>query len=417
MLIGHQGVLAAVSGAVTQGKTLFSTRSFGYGLRITSRHGSPWDAVFTDTSFSNVALVSYAVGFPGTISNVQVPYIATNTNASNSVMGPYNLTTGGALYATIPGLSTAPAYNNGSLAVAASDEINWTWYRLAAGTVTVFASIATFAADPGEGHIQLLGTSNTVYGLSSTRYGYFTGVDTGVGSTTTLSASAEIRVSSACVLSRWETQVTSNPRTTNSTIFLKVNGVTVHSFTLTAGTTPTTIATPETVLAAGDRIVWGCTNGTGSGNMNMGSGLTLRNLADAKSDVWSYVDATGYTIASAYYIPILTFSSTNAIYRAAATYNDMQLGYAATLAVPQVYVESNASTVACTIRLLVNGAASGVSITIPVGSGAGWITGTGSVTVTSTDRVVWEALGPVASGGSGALVAPTLGLQIQYLSG
>ncbi len=154
-----------------------------------------------------------------------------------------------------------------------------------------------------------------------------------------------------------------------------------------------------------------------SGNINVGSGLTLRNLMEPKSDVWSYVDATGYTIATAYYIPILTFSSTNATYRAAATYNDMQLGYAATLAVPQVYVESNTSTVACTIRLLVNGAASGVSITIPVGSGAGWITGTGTVTVTSTDRVVWEALGPTASGGAGALVAPTLGLQIQYLSG
>lgn len=414
MMLGHQGVLAAVSGGVTQGKTIFSTRSYGYALRISARGGAPWSTQFADTTSS--AAVAYSVGYPGTISDVQVPYIATNTNASNSVMGPYNFTSGLTLYATIPGLSTAPAYNTGTLAVAASDEILWIWQRLAAGTVTVFTSVATFAADPGEGHIQLLGSSNTIFSdASSTRYGFFTGVATGLPSVATAVAQAEIRVSAACVLSRWETQVTNNPRTTDSTIFLTVNGVTVHSFTLAAGTTPTTIATPGTVLAAGDRVAWGCTNGAGSGSINMGSGLTLRNLTEAKSDVWASVAA--YTLTPALYIPILTFTATGVMYPAAAVYNSIKLGYAATLAIPQVYVQINTSTVPCTIRLLVNGVASGVGITIPVGSGAGWITGTGSVTVTSTDDLVWEALGPAASGGAGTLTAPTLGVQIQYLSG
>lgn len=413
MLLGHQGVLAAVRGGVTQGKTLFSTRAYGYNLRMSTRTGPPWATVFADTTLS--ALVAYAPGCPGTISDVQVPYIAANTNAGTSIMGPYNLTSGASLYATIPGLSTAPAYNTGTLSVAASDEIIWVWQRLAAGTVTVFASVATFAADPGEGHVQLLGTSNTTFSdASATRYGYFTG-SPGV-TVSTARASAEIRVSSACVLSRWETQVTSNTRATNSTILLLVNGVTVASFTLTAGTTPTTITTPGVSLVPGDTIAWGCTNGTGSGSINMGSGLTLRNLTAAVSDVWAYVDNV-YTATPALYVPILTYAATGATYPVSAVYNSIKLGYAANLAVPQLYVATNTSTVPCTVRLLVNGVAAGPTITIPVGSGAGWITGTGSVAVTATDDVVWEALGPAASGGAGTLIAPMLGLQIQYLSG
>lgn len=414
MLFGHQGILSAVSGGVTQGKTLFSTRSYGFGLRPSARAGAPGASFFSDTTAT--ALVSFAFGYPGTISDAQVPYIAANTNASDSVMGPYNLTAATDLYATIPGLSTAPAYNTGTLAVAASDEILWIWQRLAAGTVTVFASVATFAADPGEGHVQILGGGATVFNTASaTRYGLFMGPL----STSNLSviATAEIRVSTASELSRCEIRTTFNPRTTDSTVFVAVNGTIVASATVLAGATPSHVFTPGTALAPGDLIAWGCTTGAGSGNLNALASLTLRNTTEAKSDVWTAVDSLIWAVAAACYAPILTYTSTNATYRASASYNSFKLGYAATIAVPQIYVSTNSSDVACTARLLVNGSASGVSITIPVGSGAGWITGTGSVTVTSTDDLVWETIGPVASGGSGAFFAPTLGLQIQYLSG
>lgn len=413
-MLGMMGSVSDAGGAVTQGKTIFSTRSYGLGLRPSARAGAPGASFFADTT--STALVSFAFGYPGTISDAQVPYIATNTNASDSIMGPYNFTSGLTLYATIPGLSTAPAYNTGTLAVAASDEILWIWQRLAAGTVTVFASVATFAADPGEGHVQILGGGATVFNTASaTRYGLFMGPL----STSNLSmiATAEIRVSTASELSRCEIRTTFNPRTTDSTVFVAVNGTVVASATVLAGATPSHVLTPGTALSVGDRISWGCITGAGSGNLNAIASLTLRNATEPKSDVWTAVDSLIWAVASACYAPILTYTSTDATYRAGQVYNSFKLGYAATLAVPQIYVSTNASTVPCTARLLVNGSPSGVSITIPVGSGAGWITGTGSVTVTATDDLVWETLGPVASGGSGTFFAPTLGIQIQYLSG
>lgn len=408
-MIGHQGVLAAVAGGVTKGKTIFgatpasSTQNIGAG---TSRI---W-GIGVNQTVANVAN-AFGVLPAGTLTNVGVAWTTTTTSGGSGAAANLISTFGDVFGVTVPsGTPTGPYYSTGSGATSGSSPWHWaTFGGQSSGQLNVRGFVANFAGTAA--HTQILGTATslTLNTASVTRYV----LPIGAVSYGTVQAQAQIKMSYAGTMAAWSLNLETNTRTATA-VHLTKNGVIASTITTSASTPGYYSATPGASFNAGDLLGITVVTGTGVGTFGMNSlVLACTNPSAAISDVWVQVSyampATGFTG----YVPIVGVANSNATIYSSEANNRWALKYAATLRTPQIYTSTNSATSSVVATLMVNGVASGVSVTIPALT-TGWVTGTGEVTVSASDTVSWRV---VSGGGTGTTTLGALGLQVEYLSG
>lgn len=411
MSIGQQGILAA--GGVAQGKSLMGTySSTTTALTTVNRYAPVGGSVFTNSS--DALRTSLSLGLPGEISDVQNPGFVTNTEPGSVTFsqGIFSRTLGTGLYASTAGGVTTPTYSTGSLVLGAADEINFNQVT-SSGTAAMRGILATFR-HTGTGYVQVYGFGTVIPSGSSTTRG--TSIVGPTQSTTVNAPWLDVRLSVATRLLSAKFRFFSNTRTTDTDIQLTVNGVAVASGTQAAGSISDLTLTANYDASPGDTVRITFVMGAGSGNLNLNGIVVANNLSTLQSDVFCPQRTSCWNAASVQYCPLVANAASNTAQSGVLAYNQHTIGFRATLDTPQVYVSTNGGTAPSIARLLVNGAASGVSVTIPVGVINQWITGTGSVEVGPTDLVAWECTSAIVSGGTGNANPTMLGIRCTYLS-
>lgn len=408
-MLGHQGILAAVAGGVTKGKTIFGSSPANSTLGISAGATRVWGVGTTQT----VANTANAYGLipAGTITDLGVAWTSTTTSGGSGTFINLVDTAANTLGVTVPsGAAASTLYSTGSVASNGLNPWQWTTFGgQSSGTLQARGFIANLAGTAA--HTQLLGTTTTLTlnTASVTRYV----LPVGAVSYGTVQAQAQIKMSYAGTIAAWSLNMETNTRTATA-VHLTKNGVIASTITTSASTPGYYSATPGASFNAGDLLGITVVTGTGVGTFGMNSlVLACTNPSAAISDVWVQVSyampATGFTG----YVPIVGVGNANATIYSSVANNRWALKFAATLRTPQIYTSTNSATSSVVATLMVNGVASGVSVTIPALT-TGWVTGTGEVTVSASDTVSWRV---VSGGGTGTTVIGALGLQVEYLSG
>lgn len=406
MSTGQQGILAA--SGTPPGKTVFAAFRAGSTLSVAAGVGQTWGAagqVLASTT------ASYAhVGIGGTVTDVQVPWIGTNGTVGGSGVFVDLVTTSGSLATiTIPSGSTAyPFQSSTSAALPANRALAWAVYNGASsGSIQMNSFAGSFI---GTTHAQLWAGTSVLGFTTASASRYLTPA----GSLTyrTVLAQSELRVSVAGTIRAWGIYVNVNSRGTATTFTLTVNGVGVSTQNVFASTPGLFYATTSIPVVPGDLISVTITTGTGPGTITTGTLALTMDYTGRTSDIWMQMPTTVLPNATWYFPIIATSSSSSSIYFS-ITGNQLSLRFNATLSNPQLYLITNSLSVAQTWTLMVNGVASAVSITVPALT-TGWVTGTGSVAVLSTDLLAWRLTTPA---GSGTSTLSYVGLQIEYTSG
>lgn len=410
MLLGQQGIIASMTAGSAPGKTLFAAFNNNSTIGIAAGAFRIWGGgtgqVLATTSSSYAYL-----GIAGTVGDLQVPWISTNgTSGGSGINVTLSESTGTLLSLTIPSGSTAFPFEDFSTApVASNRSIQWNVFNGASsGTIQMNSFAGTFIG--GSEHAQWLG-GNSISGISTASVSRYL---TPVGSLTyrTVLAQAELRVGVAGTIRAWGVHVTTNSRGTATDVTLNVNGVAQSSLNVFAATTGIFSALPSITVVPGDLISVTITTGTGAGTILVGSLAMTTTHTGQVSDIWIQVP-NSISAGATWYFPIITTSNASSgIYLSIAP-NQLALRYNATLSTPQAYVITNTLTVDQVWTLMVNGIASAVTLTVPATT-TGWITGTGSTDVISTDLLAWRV---TRAAGSGASTLSYVGLQIEYTSG
>lgn len=399
-LLTHQGLL--FGGVAPPARTLFGvTASAGVGAGATRIHG-----IGINGGVSVISGPYLTVG-AGTLGDIQLGYWTANTLSGGANQAEYSLVnnSGGTLTLAIAGGSVAmPAYSSSTIAAAASDLWRWVLFGNASAGSLTSGQMLTGSFTGTTEHTQIWGCSNTLsFGTASaTRHiapvGYTTYGTTGL-------ADNVMKVSAEGTIRAWSTAPLANTRGTNTTFGLTVNGVVVSTLTVPGGSTATQTATPNVALAVGDTVGVTLTTGTGGGNINPWIAVSIGTPGRATDLYTSWIVAVSMTGGTSYG-PVLGVASS-----AVLTGLPVIPRFAATLRTPQVYIYANTATVSSTFTLLVNGVASSVTITVPAGT-TGWITGTGTATITATDTIAWRL---VAGVGAGSITPLRVGIQIENL--
>lgn len=412
MSIGQQGILAA-SGAA-QGKSLMGTYSSATtALTGVNRYTPVGGSTFANSS--DALRTSFALDVPGEISDVQNPGFVANIEPGSVTFsqGVFSRTLGTGLYASTAGGVTTPTYSTGSLAIAATDEINFNQVA-SSGTATMRGILTSFR-HTGTGYVQVHGFGAAVLsGTSTTRNVSIVGPSQSVSSS---SAWLDARLSVATRVLTVKFRFSANTRTSSTDVRLLVNGVAVVSGVQLAGSIADLTLAADYAASAGDtvRIEFGM--GAGTGNLNVTGGVVVtNNLSTLQADVFCAQRVSCWNAASVQYCPLVANAASSTAQSGVLAYNQHTLRFRATLDTPQVYVSTNGGTAPSIARLLVNGVASGVSVTIPVAATNQWITGTGSVEVGPNDLVAWECTSAIVSGGTGNANPTMLGIRCTYLS-
>ena len=414
MLIGHQGILAAGGSGVVQSKSLMATYSAAVSTLTSSVFYSPVGGSVWANS-SDALRTALSPGVPGELSDVQNPGFVTNAAPGGTIFyqAANNRSTGTVLFAFTGGGVVTPTYSTGTVAVGASDEIQF--YQTASGSTATSRGFLANFRHTGTGHVQIYGFSNqaSISGSGVTRY---TAV---VGFTQSISANAawhDVRVSVATRLLKAAFRFFGNTRTVDTTIQVLVNGVAVASAVQPAGSTADLTITINYDASANDTVRFAYVMGVGSGNFGLNGILVTNNLTSTASDLFVAQRTSIWNAASLQYTPLLSGAASSTANSGVLAQNQHTLQFRATLDTPQVYVSTNGGSAASIARLLVNGVASGVSVTIPVAAINQWITGTGSIEVGPNDLVAWECTSAVVSGGTGNANPTMLGIRCTYLS-
>lgn len=413
MMLGHQGILAAMRSTGGGTKTIFGAFPNGSPLSVSSTV-TPRSFGPTGQTQATTTVARGRTGAAGEFTDLQVTYWTTTTSGgAGTTIELVDATLGDTYTVTIPSGSTGyPALSVATQPTTATQE--WQWFGIngtgVTGALTLYGLTASFVGSAGQ-HVQLWGgniTTGTAT-ASATRYMLVAGT---IQYQSTI-AQAELRLSAAGTIVEWSVYVLTNGRSTATTFQLLVNGVVVSSAVVPGGGTGLYGSTTPAAVNVNDLVCLAVVTGTGTGSITTQSATLSCVMAGLFSDLWVYggtaLAASGTTV----YWPILSVGSSSATLNASPATAGCRLNFAATFQIPQVYVRTNSATVATTLTLMVNGGASGVSVTIPAGT-TGWVTGTGSVTVAATDVVAWRA---AVAGGSGTIGPMHVGIQIEYLSG
>lgn len=412
MMLGHQGVLATVAGGSTQGRTLHGG-TIGGSLSSQAQGTTRVGAIGLNgpTTASVGFGLDCPLGVAGTIENVQNRGLYLNTLTVSLTQGVYNLTTGGSLVASTPPASLAATFSSGTLAVGVADELEWrTTAPAGSGSTTALGYVATFT-HTGVGHVQLFGSygSGPFSTAGSTQYINLCGIR----SYNANRAWREMRSTVTGTIVAFSLVIGANTTTQPATLDLLVNGASVGGATIAAGATGTTQVALAADVVPGDLIAGRLTMGSGSGALTLYTMVTAIRTSDATSDLVIF-SAASWSSSNPIYTMPLGSQYANTSVNGTESLAVITAPFRMQFDVPQVYVVSNSSTVACVATLRVNGADTGVTITVPVGV-TGWITGTGSYEVSPGDLVCWRLMGPIPSGGSGTLSTSYLSARVTYL--
>lgn len=413
MMIGHQGILAAMRSAGGGTKTIFGAFPNGSPLIVNSTVVPRSFGLAGQTQATTTASRG-RTGVAGEFTDLQVTYWTTTTSGgAGTAIELADATLGDTYAVVIPSGSTGyPALSVATQATTASQE--WQWFGIngtgVSGALTLHGLTASFVGSAGQ-HVQLWGgniTSSNAF-ASTTRYMLVAGTI----QYRSAIAQAELRFTAAGTIVEWSVYVLTNGRSTDTTFQLLVNGVVVSSAVVPGGGTGLYGSTTPAAVSVNDLVCLATVTGTGTGSVTTQAATLSCVMAGLTSDLWVYGGSALAASGTTVYWPILSVGSSSATLNASPTTAGCRLNFAAALQIPQVYVQTNSATVATTLTLMVNGGASGVSVTIPAGT-TGWVTGTGSVTVAATDVVAWRA---AVAGGSGTIGPMHVGIQIEYLSG
>lgn len=370
------------------------------------------------TGSPTTAQVSMPFGVPGYMTDMQNPglYANTLTGTPRSYSWRADNTTTGLVISTSNTVGTVDPTENvvSQLVFAASQNAVFrTVVNASGGSASIRGGAANFV-HTGIGHIGTYAAPGPSFATNSvTRYGRLCGS----GGTNTTLAPAEIVITRDSVLVAAYVYVSANARSTNTTLNVLVDGVSVASVVVAGAATglQTFSLGGGVSLPAGSRLALGVTTLTGGGTITITmQRATVRNDVLAEADIWCGTNLIA--LGGTAYIPIIGAGSNSATYNATIGYNDQKLLFEAIISTPRVYVSSSSGSVTSTIRLLVNGSATGVVVTIPP-AGSGWFEGTGTATVGVNDRLTWEFIGPVSAGGVGSITPTNMGCLVQYIGG
>ncbi len=404
-MLGHQGILAAVAGGVTKGKTIFGSGIANGTLGVAA--GASRIGGLGTTAFPSSTGAAYGNPVAGTYTDAGVAWTANSTSGGSGVFVNLINNSGSLnLALTIPsGAGAGRLYSTGSSSGTAGE---WAFYGgQSGGALSVRGVAANFAGTSI--HAQVLGNATTSsFGTPSvTRYL----APVGATSWGTVQSQNEIKASFAGTIAGWSIYAPTNTRPSTTTLNLTVNGATVSTISVLAST-PGSYSGGGGTFNAGDLIGITQVTGAGAGNLLPSSMVVvLGNPTAAISDVWAQIPFGYGTNGVVVYGPIVgTFNSNT---YPTESYNDWALKFNAILRTPQIYVFTNTATADVVFTLRVNGANTGVTVTVPALT-TGWITGTGEVTVAASDLIAWHSL---KSSGTGTMTPLRIGLQVEYLSG
>lgn len=224
---------------------------------------------------------------------------------------------------------------------------------------------------------------------------------------TTTIANAQWKNRGYTSIEAFQIRVTSNARTTNTTVRFVLNG-TPTGTTITYGSTATglqAVTGMAQALADGDLLCLQITTGTGTGSFTVSlASVTLKSTNEESDIMWGRGGTSVTRAASAtkhYYLPGQTTAA-----ETTETTERVKPGFPARARNLRAYLSANTYGAAATLKLFVNGVAL-MTTTIGAGGGAAWYENTtDSVVISGSDEISFEIVG----GSSGSITIQAMGI-------
>lgn len=340
---------------------------------------------------------------------------STNTLAVDCVLTVRKNGTDTGMILTIPAGTTGEFQNDiDSVSFTAGDLVSLKMVTAVSSGSAALTMISGAWTTLGNDGVQFIGAGRaTSTPLSTTQY--YSPLTGRSAWTTTTANAAPVSMLVQTTARNLAVNVSSNTRTSNTTIAPIINGTvsTTQTITIPAGTTGAIInSTDQTVLAPGDTLRWGLYQDTGSGTVVVA--MTQCELVTSDGSWLTHSASTG--------INTVTHGNTNwlpaggdLIVSSLITNYPGQLATVCVAKHIHAYLNSNTSIIDSTLTLLKNGTATALTLTIPAGQ-IGYVESSeASVVFAPGDTAQLEMTVPTGSGSNSFKNAGVRFAPIQYV--